>query len=55
MGTGAKVVVYDIASHTLEHDICEALRGLHSFSGCDTTSSFSGKVPHCLEDPGRMD
>ena len=42
MGTRAKVVVYDITSHTLEHDICEALPGLHSFSGCDTTSSFSG-------------
>ena len=42
MGTGAKVVVYDITSHTLEHDICEVLPGLHSFSGCDTTSSFSG-------------
>ena len=42
MGTGAKVVVYDITSRTLEHDICEALGGLHSFSGCDTTSSFSG-------------
>ena len=37
-----QVVVYDIMSHTLEHDICEALPGLHSFSGCDTTSSFSG-------------
>ena len=33
MGTGAKVVVYDITSRTLEHDICEALPGLHSFSG----------------------
>ena len=42
MGTGAKVVVYDIASNTLEHDICEALPGLHSFSGSDTTSFFSG-------------
>ena len=42
MGTGANVVVYDITSHTLEHDICEALRGLRSFLGCDTTSSFSG-------------
>ena len=41
MGTGANVVVY-ITSHTLEHDICEALRGLCSFLGCDTTSSFSG-------------
>ena len=50
MGTGAKVVVYDITSNTLE-----ALPGLHSFLGCDTTSSFSGKVPHCHEDPGRMD
>ena len=42
MGTGAKVVVYDITSHTFEHDICEALPGLHYFSGCDTTSSSSG-------------
>ena len=42
MRTGEKVVVHDITSHTLEHDICEALPGLHSFSGCDTTSSFSG-------------
>ena len=25
MGTGAKVVVYDITSHTLEHDICVVL------------------------------
>ena len=25
MGTGAKVAVYDITSHRLEHDICEAL------------------------------
>ena len=40
MGTGAKVVVYDITSHTFEHDICEALPGLHYFSGCDTTSSM---------------
>ena len=31
MGTGAKVVVYDITSNTLEHDICEALPGLIPF------------------------
>ena len=42
LGTRAKVVVYDITSHTLEHDICEGLPGLHCFLGCDTTSSFSG-------------
>ena len=42
IGTGAEVVVYDIVSNTLEHDICEALPGLHSFSGSDTTSFFSG-------------
>ena len=24
-------------------DVCNALPGLHTFAGCDTTSSFSGK------------
>ncbi len=29
--------------HKLGNDVCKALPGLHSFSGCDTTSGFFGK------------
>ena len=44
-GTAKKSRVIDISSisRTLGHDICRALPGLHSLSGCDSVSAFSGK------------
>lgn len=30
-------------SNTLSENFCQALIGFHSFTGCDTTSSFAGK------------
>ena len=44
-GTGNNRRLLNISklSHILSENICQALLGFHSFTGCDTTSSFAGK------------
>ena len=44
-GTGNNRQLLNISklSHILPKNMCQALLGFHSFTGCDTTSSFSGK------------
>ena len=44
-GTQARHHYIDIGKVVLQHgaDMCTALIGLHSFTGCDTTSAFAGK------------
>lgn len=43
--TKTRTIFLDIPSivHKAGIDLCDALPGLHAFTGCDTTSSFSGK------------
>ena len=41
-----KLVNVRSIQQNLGPDICEALPGFHSFSGCDTTSGFYGKTKH---------
>ena len=42
-GIGTKTSVFDIESNTLDDDLKDALPGLNAFTGCDSTSCFSGQ------------
>ena len=44
-GTKNKIRFLDInkLSHTLGGDVCDALIGMHAFTGCDTVSAFAGR------------
>lgn len=44
-GTKTRTKYIDISKMAgrLGHDVCEALIGLHAFTGCDTVSAFAGK------------
>ena len=42
IGTGPNLKIIDISTHDLPFDITDALPGLQTISGCDTTSCFIG-------------
>jgi len=44
-GTRTRTIVDDMrkVAVTLGIDVCRALIGMHSFTGCDTVSAFAGK------------
>jgi len=44
-GTKTRNRLVDIrkVADSIGHEVCEALIGLHSFTGCDTTSAFAGR------------
>ena len=42
-GIGTKTLIFDIESNTLDDDLKDALPGLNPFTGCDSTSCFSGQ------------
>ena len=42
-GTGTKTSIFDIESNTLDDDLKDALPGLNAFTGCNSTSCFSGQ------------
>ena len=44
-GTKNRIRFLDInkLSHTLGGDVCDALIGMHAFTGCDTVSAFAGR------------
>ena len=44
-GTASRIRYISISkvSAALGHDVCASLLGLHSFTGCNTVSAFSGR------------
>lgn len=46
-----RIIFLDIPSinHKTGIDLCDALPGLHAFTGCDTNSSFVGRVKKVFE------
>ena len=42
-GTSSATTLYDLSENSLHRNLVQDLPGLHSFSGCDTTSCFEGK------------
>lgn len=38
-----RIIKFQSIIDTLSNDVCEALIGLHTFTGCDSVSSFHGK------------
>ena len=42
--TRTRYISISKVSAALGHDVCASLLGLHSFTGCDTVSAFSGKL-----------
>ena len=44
-GTKTRTRLIDIGKvvHSIGREVCEALMGMHSFTGCDTVSAFAGK------------
>ncbi|KAK1885936.1 G polyprotein [Dissostichus eleginoides] len=50
-GTGNRTRIIDIAmvSSALGTSVCSALIGIHTFSGCDSTSAFYGKGLCCTD------
>ena len=43
-GTSKKAVIFDIGTNTVEKDLRDALPGLHTLDGCDSTSCLSGQA-----------
>ena len=41
--TSTKTQKYNISSHSLDEPLVKSLPGIHSLSGCDSTSCFTGK------------
>ena len=54
-GTGTQTSIFDIESNTLDDDLKDTLPGLNAFTGCDSTSCFSGqRKVKCLKLLGAM-